>query len=389
MKVITILGARPQFIKAAPVSRALRNADHEEIIVHTGQHYDYAMSEIFFSELDIPEPCYNLGVGSGSHAFQTGNIMISLEGILAKEKPDVVLLYGDTNSTLAGALAAVKLLIPIAHVEGGVRAYDMKEPEEVNRVLTDRMASIIFAPTKSAANNLRLEGYNNIVNHGEIVNIDELGPVKQDSAFGVVFNIGDVMYDSSLLFKEMAKQKSKILEELDLTYKKFVLVTIHRPQNTDNACALQSIINGLRRIGKEVTVVFPMHPRVQKSVIKHFGEKFMTELKRDLIVIDPVSYFDILMLEDNSQVIITDSGGIQHEAAFYKVPCVTVTETTEWVESIDNGWNRLCGTKAEEIHTAFVQARESEPDWSGLFCYGYGDAAKRCVHILNRYYGNK
>ncbi|MCE5286400.1 MAG: UDP-N-acetyl glucosamine 2-epimerase [Pelosinus sp.] len=386
MRVVTIVGARPQFIKAAPVSIALALSHHNEIVVHTGQHYDPSMSDVFFDELCIPTPKYNLGVGSGGHAFQTGNILIGLEEVLIKEKPDIVLLYGDTNSTVAGALAAVKLHIPVVHIEGGVRSYDMCVPEEVNRVLTDRVSHIIFVPTKSAAGNLKNEGYELILNNGDIVDIENLIYSKDDikQGFGIVCNIGDVMYDAALMFSEIAKEKSGILEELNLKSKQYVLATIHRPQNTDDAKVLLEIINGLDKISEKTTVVFPMHPRVQKAINQYFGTDFLNTIKRNIIIINPVSYFDMLILEKNAGVIITDSGGVQHEAAFYKIPCVTVLDKTPWIESVENGWNRLCGTSCEEIYNSYVIAKNSNPIWKGLSCYGYGDAAKRFVKVVER-----
>ncbi len=320
MKIVTIVGARPQFIKCAAVSREIRK-DHTEILVHTGQHYDPEMSEVFFKELQIPKPDYNLGVGSGSHGKQTGEILAKVEVVLLKEKPDLVIVYGDTNSTLAGALAASKLHIPVAHVEAGLRSFDRTMPEEINRVLTDHISDVLFCPTQTAVENLRNEG----ITRG-------------------VHLVGDVMVDALEFNKEIAEVCSQILERLGLASKQYLVLTVHRPVNTDNREHMQNIIQAVGAV--KVPVVFPVHPRSRKY-LEEYG--MWENLSENIIVTEPLGYLDMLKLMRSSLKILTDSGGIQKEAYMLKVPCITLREVTEWVETLEGGWNVLAGVDKNKI----------------------------------------
>ena len=351
LKIITVVGARPQFIKAAPVSRALRKAGHMEFLVHTGQHYDTNMSAIFFQELHIPEPDVNLEVGSNSHGKQTGQMLIRLEEILQKEKPDWVLIYGDTNSTLAGALAAVKLHIPVAHVEAGLRSFNRRMPEEHNRVVADHLSDLLLCPTQTAVDNLTREG----ITQG-------------------VHLVGDVMYDSVLYNIEVAEKRSHILEELKLSSKSYALATIHRAENTDNQEHLTSIFQALENIAQNgLPVILPLHPRTRK-LLQASGISL-----RNVHLLNPVSYLDMLLLEKHAQIILTDSGGVQKEAYWLKVPSVTLRNETEWVETVETGWNILAGTDTETIQQTVQQF--SIPNKHIPF-YGDGNAASMCMTLL-------
>ncbi len=315
MKIITIVGARPQFIKAAAVSRMLRSTEGvKEILVHTGQHYDANMSDVFFEELEIPRPDYNLGIGSGTHGAQTGKMLEAIEKVLLEEKPDWVLVYGDTNSTLAGALAAVKLHIPVAHVEAGLRSFNRHMPEEINRVLTDHASDLLFAPTKTAVINLRHEGI----------------PEER------IKLVGDVMYDAALFYGKRAERQSQILNKLGLKPKGYVLATVHRAENTDDPVRLKVIFDALCEIAREIKVVLPLHPRTREALIK---SGIYDKVASGICLTEPVGYLDMVMLEKNACLIATDSGGVQKEAFFYRVPCVTLREETEWVELVELGWN--------------------------------------------------
>ena len=349
-KVLTVVGARPQFIKSVPVSRCLRTRA-TEIVVHTGQHYDGTMSDIFFRELDIPDPDYNLGVGSSPHGEQTGEMLKGIEKVLLKEQPDYVLVYGDTNSTLAGALAAAKLHIPVAHVEAGLRSFNRVMPEEINRVVTDHVSSLLFAPTETAVRNLRDEG----INEG-------------------VFLVGDVMFDAALQHLKRAQEHSRILGRLGIQPKTYALATVHRAENTDEAERLQGIVSALGSLARELPVVFPVHPRTQKALQGMQGGH-----EHGLILIEPVSYMDMLLLESEARVIVTDSGGVQKEAYFFGVPCVTLREETEWVETIESGWNVLAGTRPQRILKA---SREAKLGASDVHPYGNGDAAEKLVEVI-------
>lgn len=342
MKIITVIGARPQFIKAAAVSNRLRK-NHDEILVHTGQHYDNNMSDIFFDELGIPKPNYNLNIGSGNHGYQTGKMLAELENIYLNEKPDLVLVYGDTNSTLAGALAASKLLIPIAHIEAGLRSFNMKMPEEQNRVLTDHISKYLFAPTDTAINNLKNE------------NVTEN-----------VFNTGDVMFDAIKLFKEKALETSKVLIDNNISPNEYILSTIHRAENTNDITRLKNIISALNECDKNV--VLPLHPRTLKF-IKDYGLKINNNIK----IINPVGYLDMINLENNSQKIVTDSGGVQKEAYFLQKPCITMRDETEWIETVENGWNTIVGSDKDKILNAIMNFN---PNGEQKMVFGSGNAAE-------------
>src|SRR5687767_11661717 len=317
MKIATIIGARPQFVKAAAFSRIVAGrADMEEILIHTGQHYDFNMSEVFFQQLNIPPPRYNLGVGSGHHGAQTGKMLEMIEAAFQKEKPNVVLVYGDTNSTLAGALAAAKLHIPVAHVEAGLRSFNRRMPEEINRVLTDHASSALFAPTQAAVEHLAAEG------------------VPADR----VHLVGDVMYDAALAYARVAEAQSAILRSLGLAAGRYALATIHRAENTDDPRRLQQICRGLAETAAAMPVVFPVHPRTRAALKR--ADIALAD-RPGLTLCDPVGYLDMTMLEKSAALIVTDSGGVQKEAYFHGVPCITVREETEWTELVDLGWNRI------------------------------------------------
>lgn len=355
MKVASIVGARPQFVKVAMVSRALREAGVRGVLVHTGQHYDPNMSEVFFKELDIPPPDYHLGIGGGTHGQNTGRMIEAIEQVLIEERPDWVLVFGDTDSTLAGALAAAKLHIPVAHVEAGLRSFNRRMPEEINRVLTDHASDLLFAPSETAVRNLLREGI-------------EEGRIKL---------VGDVMYDAALYYGAKAERESCILQKLGLRPKEYVLATVHRAENTDDAKRLGVILQALAKLHKEVPVVFPVHPRTQKQG-RAFGlENYLEKM----LAVEPVGYLDMIMLEQNARLILTDSGGVQKEAYFYRVPCITVREQTEWVELVEAGWNRLQPPQSAE---ALVQAIRNSLGIQGkeIHLYGSGDAAQRISTLL-------
>lgn len=324
MKLLTVVGARPQFIKLAPLSRhlATHHSSIEHTIVHTGQHYDANMSEVFFDELEIPHPNFNLNVGSGSHGKQTGEMLIQIEEVLLQKKPDVLIVYGDTNSTAAGALAASKLHIPVAHIEAGLRSYNMFMPEEQNRVITDHLSHYLFCPTETAVVNLRNEGL-----------YDEK-PTKGSRDVLHVANVGDVMYDAVLYNSEIAEKKSRILPQLRCTPKEYILATIHRAENTDHQNRLKIIFDAFGKLSTEV--ILPLHPRT-KRFIAQYGIKVSDNVQ----IIDPVGYLDMILLEKNASLIMTDSGGVQKEAYFMRTPCITLRDETEWVETVDTGWNML------------------------------------------------
>lgn len=356
-KILTVLGARPQFIKASVVSRAIAVAGGlTEILVHTGQHFDANMSEIFFSELAMPAPTYNLGIHGGLHGAMTGQMLEGIERILVDEKPDVVLVYGDTNSTLAGALAAVKLHIPVAHVEAGLRSFNMRMPEEVNRILTDRISRWLFTPTEVAGGHLRSEGFR-----------DEQ-----------IMLVGDVMYDVALHFGQQVSADGRVLARLGLAPKGYILTTVHRAENTDDPARLKAIVTALLKSAETLPVVWPLHPRT-RAVLQGCG--LLSALTGRVHLIDPVGYLDMVQLEKYAALIATDSGGVQKEAYFYKVPCVTLRDETEWVELVAAGWNRLASPKdsglvLQAIKSALgTHGREVSP-------YGRGDAAGKIAARL-------
>ncbi|HZU68960.1 MAG TPA: UDP-N-acetylglucosamine 2-epimerase (non-hydrolyzing) [Ktedonobacteraceae bacterium] len=349
MRVASIVGARPQFIKLAPVSAALRQL-HEEIIIHTGQHYDYRMSAQFFDELAIPVPDYNLGVGSGSHAIQTARMLESLEPVLMQERPDRVMVYGDTNSTLAGALVAAKLHIPIAHVEAGLRSLNRAMPEEVNRVVTDHLSDRLFCPTETACMHLESEG---ITQGVELV--------------------GDVMYDMLLRVQpELEARTRSLLSTYGVSPRGYLLLTVHRPVNTDDPEAMSSIAQALNRL--DMPVIFPLHPRTRK-LIKEYDIKWGDYIR----FIEPVGYLDMLALEKSAFRVLTDSGGVQKEAFLLGVPCVTLREETEWIETVESGWNMLAGCRVEAILEA---VNRLEPEACAINPFGKGDAALRIARGL-------
>lgn len=348
-KIVTVVGARPQFVKAGVVSRALKGS-FQEILVHTGQHYDLNMSDIFFQELEMAAPAYFLGVGSGSHGAQTGKMLEAIETVLLEEQPDLVLIYGDTNSTLAGALAAVKLHIPVAHVEAGLRSFNRRMPEEINRIVADHVSTWLFAPTQAAMGHLEREG----ITAG-------------------VHLVGDVMYDNFLLSSRLAPSRSRILDELGLESGQYSLLTLHRAENTDDPERLEAIVGAVNRADR--TIVFPIHPRTRHKV-SELGLRFDPEAIR---LIEPVGYFDMLNLELNAALILTDSGGVQKEAYMARVPCITLRDETEWVETVEVRWNKLVGADPAAIREALTL------DWIGdqyppLF--GDGSASERIRRIL-------
>jgi UDP-GlcNAc3NAcA epimerase len=366
MKIMTVIGARPQFIKATAVRRALvRHNKGEsaggrrltEILVHTGQHYDDNMSQVFFDELDMAAPDYNLGLGQGRHGAMTGRMLEKVEATILREKADLVMVYGDTNSTLAGALAPVKLHIPVAHVEAGMRSFNRRMPEEINRVLTDHCADLLLAPTQTAVENLRREG---------------LAPEK-------IHLVGDVMYDVALYFGAKAEKTSLILGKMNLVPRGYVLATIHRAENTDEPTRLKAIFDGLCQVSSKIPVIVPLHPRTRLALDR---EGMLSKVSRKIFLMDPVGYLDMVKLQKNAQLIATDSGGVQKEAFFYRVPCVTLREETEWVELVELGWNRVVPPVSGEAVAREVGAglefrpgKEANP-------YGDGHAAEKIISIL-------
>ena len=353
MRILTVVGARPQFIKAAPVSRALQAASIDEFLVHTGQHYDANMSQIFFDELGIPRPDINLGVGSGPHGRQTGEMLIRLEEVMVTERPDWALVYGDTNSTIAAALAAVKLHIPIAHVEAGLRSFNRDMPEEHNRVLTDHCADLLLCPTQTAVDNLSNEG----VTRG-------------------VHLTGDVMYDAALMFGQQARRQSDVLSRLGLESKGYLLATIHRPHNTDYPERLAGILDAFGQL--DAPVILPIHPRTRKK-IADLGLDVDELAARCVRIIDPVGYLDMLLLEQNARLILTDSGGIQKEAYFFQIPCITLRNDTEWWETVEAGWNVLVGWDVDKL---LHYARTLSPTGEQPQLFGDGRAANKIADIL-------
>ncbi len=359
MRLLTIVGARPQFIKAAPVSLAIQRLKGagcriENVIIHTGQHYDENMSDIFFRQLSIPEPAYNLQAGSGSHAEQTGLMLRKLEEAMVVEKPDMILVYGDTNSTLAGALTASKLNIPLAHVEAGLRSYNRRMPEEINRIVTDRLSDLLFCSTPNAVNLLQSEGITRNV-----------------------FITGDVMYDAALIFSDLAKKHSRILESLELQPDSYLLATIHRAENTDDTRILKNIFAGLSRIPH--TIVLPAHPRLRVKIKEHG----LHEIPAHIRLVEPVSFLDMIWLEQNARMVLTDSGGVQKEAYFYKRPCITMRNETEWVETLENGCNVLTGSDPEKIQKA--AERKTTPDmYQNIF--GDGNAGDAIIQGILKFF---
>jgi len=354
MKILTVVGARPQFIKASMLSKIFQqDPEVKEILVHTGQHYDANMSDVFFNQLQIPTPDYHLGIGSDSHGKQTGRMLSKIEEIILKEKPDTVLVYGDTNSTLAGSLAASKLHIPIAHVEAGLRSYNKKMPEEINRLLTDHLSTLLFCPTTAAVTNLKKEGF-------------EKG----------VYLTGDIMFDSVLHFKKIAEKNSSSLSKLNLTSNDYYLATIHRAENTDDVDRLKTILSVLSQLDK--TVVFSLHPRTRKKVEQWNLEHFLTA--PHILTVEPLDYFDMLTLESQAKVILTDSGGVQKEAYMLKVPCVTLRDETEWIETVQSKWNNLVGASDMGKILSSIHNMKEPTKYPSLF--GDGNAANKIYKVI-------
>jgi UDP-GlcNAc3NAcA epimerase len=354
-KILTVVGARPQFIKAAAVSRAITKAEGlEEIIVHTGQHFDGNMSQIFFDELHIPHPAYNLDIHSVGHGAMTGRMLESIESLLHKEHPDILMVYGDTNSTLAGALAAAKLHIPVAHVEAGLRSFNMQMPEEINRILTDRISKLLFCPTADAIKNLKNEGF--------------------DGFDCQVINTGDVMYDAALYYAPNAR---KPLMEIPET---FILTTLHRAENTDSLERLKNIFSALDQISREVAVVLPLHPRT-RNILKSSGIAFSSS---NIKIIDPVGYLEMIFLLTNCSMVMSDSGGLQKEAYFFNKPCITLREETEWTELTREGVNLLAGADSDKILNAFSHFRNQETIFPETL-YGDGKASEKIAEAIRLY----
>ncbi len=347
-KIATIVGARPQFIKAAAISRVLLS-DYagriEEAIVHSGQHYDYNMSKVFFDEMEIPEPAFHLEVGSGTHGYQTGMILQKAEEVLSSLKPDMVIVFGDTNTTLAGALAAAKLHIPVAHIEAGLRSFNKAMPEEINRILCDNVSTLLFSPTETGFSNLLAEGFPG----------NSLPPYSADHP--KIYHCGDVMYDNALLYSRKAEDQSKILKQLDLQGRQMVLCTIHRDVNTDDRQRLNSIFKALNDISKSynILIVLPIHPRTEKMLPQQLNRELLNDIKNNsfMRLIGPVSYFDMLLLEKNAQLIITDSGGVQKESYFFRKPCIVLRSETEWKELVDVKTAMLADADEVKIKEAF------------------------------------
>ncbi|MBI3584676.1 MAG: UDP-N-acetylglucosamine 2-epimerase (non-hydrolyzing) [Nitrospinae bacterium] len=355
MKLVTVVGARPQFIKAAMISREIaKYPEIEEIIIHTGQHFDKNMSDIFFEEMKIPLPHYNLKINSMNHGAMMGKMLECIEDILLYEKPDFLMVYGDTNSTLAGALAAKKLHIGVIHVEAGLRSFNMRMPEEINRVLTDRISDILCCPTKKSVENLKNEGFENLQCQ--------------------VVKTGDVMQDAAWFYQDISGMKSQIICQLTLENKNFILCTIHRAENTDDLSRLSSIISALNEIAKEVDIILPLHPRTVKILEKN-------NLQIEFRVIPPVGYFDMIELLRKTTLVLTDSGGLQKEAFFFAKPCVTLRDETEWTELVECGFNRLAGTEKNKIIESYREMRKVKLNFN-VNLYGNGDAAKNIIETI-------
>lgn len=382
MNLMTVVGARPQFIKAAAVSRAIR--DHNggiaresirEVIVHTGQHFDAQMSSVFFQQLGIPAPDHNLGISSLAHGAMTGRMLESIEGLIEQDAPDVLLVYGDTNSTLAGALAAAKLRIPVAHVEAGLRSGNPAMPEELNRVLTDRLSSLLFCPTDTAVHNLQAEGYPFPCHPRSWPSRETLRDTAASPAMQRIEEVGDVMYDASLYYAPIARERVR-LAQWELSERAYCLCTLHRAENTDNVLRLREILKALRCIANDCTVVLPIHPRTHKR-LSELGE---LNALAGLLILDPLPYLEMLRLQMSAEVILTDSGGLQKEAFFHRVPCITLRNETEWRETVELGWNRLVGANHHAILAAWRE--RTRPAADQCRPYGGGKAAESIVATL-------
>ena len=353
-KILTVVGARPQFVKAAALSRELKAQSIQEILVHTGQHFDKNMAEIFFEEMEIPKPDYNLGINSLSHGAMTGRMIEAIENVLINEKPNAMVVFGDTNSTLAGALAASKLHIPVAHIEAGLRSFNMKMPEEINRILTDRISDYLFCPTSTAIENLKKEGFENF--NAKII------------------NSGDVMYDVALFYSRVSEKKSTVISKLKLKSKPFILATLHRQENTDDLSRLCAITDAFNELAKQFEIVLPLHPRTQKIIQK---EKIPLHFKP----VEPVGYLDMIELLKKCSFVITDSGGLQKEAFFFEKHCLITRDETEWTELVDLNYNFLVGSNTKKIINAANLVLKMNNDFR-IKPYGNGNAAKQIVETL-------
>ena len=376
-KILTIIGARPQIIKAAALSRAIKNnfqKDIQEVIVHTGQHYDENMSKVFFNELNIPQPDYNLNVGSGEHGKQTASMIVGIEEILLKEKPACIVLYGDTNSTLAGAIAAAKLQVPIIHIEAGLRSFNKSMPEEINRIMCDHVSTLLFSPTKSGYDNLLKEGFNENNHPPYTFNNPK------------VYHCGDVMYDNSLYFSTLAEQKTAILKDNNLQKNKFILATVHRNNNTDEPLRLNALFNVMNKIAVEnkIEIILPLHPRTAKLLQKNLSTELHNTIKTNdyIKIIPPVSFLEMIALEKNAKLIMTDSGGVQKEAFFFQKPCIILRSETEWIELVQCGAARIADADEVKILEAFNYFQKgNKMEFPDLF--GDGSAAEFiCDKIL-------
>jgi UDP-GlcNAc3NAcA epimerase len=365
MKICTIIGARPQFVKAAVISAKIAEmkTDNaiEEVIIHTGQHYDPIMSDIFFTELKIPKEKYNLNVGSGAHGIQTGKMLEGIEAILLEEKPNFVLIYGDTNSTLAGALAAVKLHIPIAHVESGMRSFNRKMPEEINRIVADHTCTLNLCSTQTAVDNLNNEGLQR-----------------------TAILTGDVMYDCALKFAHLAEKHSDPLSKFNLNSKEYILMTCHRAENSDNKKRMSQIIDAVNALAEDKIVLYPIHPRTKK-ILKEFNLYFSDKVK----IIEPVGYLEMLILEKNASLILTDSGGVQKEAFFFNVPCVTMRDETEWTETVDLGFNIITGADTTNIIDAVSEFNNQGSLSIDSSPYGDGNSAEKILTAILEYHNER
>ena len=364
MRILTIIGARPQFIKAAAVSRVIRSHnDIKEIIVHTGQHFDANMSDVFFEQMDIPRPNHYLKIANLSHGAMTGRMLEGIEELIQQEKPDWVMVYGDTNSTLASALAAAKSHLPIAHVEAGLRSHNPAMPEEINRALTDRVSSLLLCPTETAVNNLEKEGFP----------YKAITKLRQQ-----IINVGDVMFDAVLYYRERALKEVN-LETFSLKHQNYSICTIHRQENTDQAERIKSILSALQSIAKDLVVVLLLHPRTKAKISQYNLESFL----ENLYLLDPVPYLEMQRLQMSAKVILTDSGGMQKEAYFHRVPCVTLRDETEWVETVNSGYNRLAGAEKDKIVNFY--SKKTEGNEYDSKCYGNGKASCKILDRLINY----
>lgn len=374
MKIVTIIGARPQIIKAAALSRAIRNCysdQIQEIIVHTGQHYDENMSQVFFDELDIPRPNYNLHVGSASHGVQTARMTEGIETLLIKEQPDFIVLYGDTNSTLAGAVAAAKIHVPIVHIEAGLRSFNKAMPEEINRIVCDHCSTLLFTPTKAGLENLKREGFP----------MDNDGPYTIDNP--KVWHCGDIMYDNSLHFADIAEAKTDIIKRLNLNRLPFVLATIHRDSNTDQPERLNAIFGAILQLSRETTIVLPLHPRTAKLLKTNLKPEIQEQIfsTPSIRIMPPVSFLEMVALERHAQLVMTDSGGVQKEAYFFRKPCIILRPETEWVEIVQTGNAILADADESRIMQAWRKFKDNPPcEFPEIF--GDGHAAEFMLEQL-------